>query len=361
MAFGDQYPSNLGYLLAKVETTYGTDSVPAAVDFLYTEEKTVTIQTNTEQRTGVSPNRVGWGAVATNVVGTASGICEVRPITIALVTDLPAEDAIWRSCGFSLVSDIVSDPKTQTYTLQPTEGESATLYSVMLNVGKTEGILHKLPGFRGTITLNITKNERWKLNFEGEGKACELPKKIDSGTTPPIETGLSDADDLPLVGTGARVSIFDTVASKAFGGGTEAVPLCEAFVDSADIAFNMGVVRRSAINCSDGCGGRIELRPGAEYMTGTMVMELTSLDDWDYWAIQAERRPVKIVIEQPVEASGIDGVRLTFDAELTDFTLADLEGDMAATCTWIAIYPEDSGEFGTTPADLATFVYFTKA
>jgi len=361
MAFGDQYPSNLQYALVKAESTYGTDSVPDDADFVYMEDKSILIQTNSEQRTGFSDNRVGWGAVATNKVAAFSFSVEMKPITIAGDTDTPVEGVFLEAGGFNRTPDTGGDPKRQVYSLQPTEAGSFTLYDNWLNVGKTEGILQKVPGCRCTVTFNITKNTRWKMNVEGEGKPCDDPETITSGTTPPIYSGLVDTPEPPLVGTGARVSIYDTVAGVAFGGGTEAAPLCDAFVDSAEISMNMGVTRRDGINCADGCGGRVELRPGAEYLSGTMVMEITNLADWNYWAIQSERRPVKIVIEQPSSASGVDGVRLTMAAELTDFSVADNEGNLMATCTWIAIYPEASGEFGTTTADVFTVEYFTVA
>jgi len=322
MAFGDQFPTNLRYLLAKSESTYKTDSAPDNTNFIYTEEPSVSVQTNVEKRTGVSDNRIGWGSVATNRVGDFSFMMEIKPITITGDADVPVEDFAYVGSGLVRTPNTGGDPKVQSYSLQPTEAGSFTLYDNWLNVGKTEGILQRIPGCRSTLTFTINKLERWKLGVEGMGVPSGIPETINGGTTPPIYSGLVDSEPDPLVGTGARVSIYDTVADVAFGGGTEAAPLCEAFVDSAEIALNMGVLRRDGINCADGAGGRVELRPGEEPVSGTILMEVVKLADWNYWAQQAERRPIKIVIEQPSSASGVDGVRLIMTAPTADvFTL----------------------------------------
>jgi len=360
MSVDQHFPSNLAYMLMKVETTKGTDAAPDETNFLYTEEPSANTQTNTETRTGVSDNRPGWKPVSTNRVGEIGGSTEVRAVTVVDDNSRPQEHPVWVSAGFNFTTDTAGDPKRLIYTMTAVAELSVTVHWVMLNAVKDYGIRHRFAGCVFNPTLTIAKNTRWQLGFEGQGiPASDSPDPITGAT---IHTGLETSSENPQVGTGAKVSIYDTVDGLTYGGGTESAPLCEGFIDSLTINFNMTVIRRDGINCADGNGGRVEGRPGEEPATIDAVFEILKLSDFDFWKAQRDKHPIKVVVEQPSSAAGVSGTRFTCVATIGDFTLADNEGEQSATVQMHIIYADDgSGNFGNKAGALGTFEYFTVA
>ena len=146
-------------LLAKAETTYGTDSSPAGTDAILVRELEITpLQSDTVERELVRPY---LGASQTLLANTRVEVTfQVELAGSGTAGTAPAYGSILKACGFS---ETISAGVSVTYAPVSSSFSSVTIY---YNV---DGVRHKLTGCRGTFTLNGTVGEIPYIEFTMTG------------------------------------------------------------------------------------------------------------------------------------------------------------------------------------------------
>lgn len=146
-------------VLAKIETTYGTDAVPGATDAMLISEATLTYQSNNKTRDvlrpflGAAEELVGDDNMQLSFTVEASGSgAKGTP---------PAWGRLLRACGFAEVvtanTRVIYNPVSEAFS-------SATM------VFWIDGIWYKLTGARGTVTFGAPIGDTPKLKFTFTGR-----------------------------------------------------------------------------------------------------------------------------------------------------------------------------------------------
>ncbi len=175
------YRENVGLVLAKIESVYGTDPTPAAAansirvlnpavyeaDAEYIERKILdgtgdAIPSEVRQTRArmtftveISGNRTD-GSTPDISAGSASYALALSPLLRAC--DM-AEDYDAESSGGARDGSVLYTP-----TVPSAEGSSLTLY--LYKAGK----VHKITGAKGTFTITCQAGDFWRINFEFRGK-----------------------------------------------------------------------------------------------------------------------------------------------------------------------------------------------
>ena len=134
-------------ILAKIESAYGTDSVPtgAANAILSSTPRIVPLQANNVDRDLVR----GYLGGSEQLVGTRSVSCEfvVEIAGSGTAGTAPAWGLLLRACGFA---EVVTAGTRVDYTPITNDQESLTLYWF------DSGVRHVLRGARGNVTIGKT-------------------------------------------------------------------------------------------------------------------------------------------------------------------------------------------------------------
>jgi hypothetical protein len=167
-------------LLAKIETTYGTDPTPTitnavicgdiqlnGLESTFIERKTMTAALGSQGSVpGVHKSSVSFGvdAAGSGTAGTA-----------------PAYGELLRACG--LAQTVTAGTKVE-YTPVSAGFESDTIY------GHEDGGLYKLLGARGTVELNLAVNDTPIFSFSFTGLYGQAPTVVSTptGTMPTYTT-----------------------------------------------------------------------------------------------------------------------------------------------------------------------------
>lgn len=169
-------------LLAKEETTYGTDPTPtgAANAIL---SKGVTIAPYLGNRVTRDLDRSSFGAQSEINVGPYVTVTfGVEYAASGTAGTAPKWGPLLKSCGFS---ETVSAGISVTYATVSTSLKSCTLYFYM------DGQQHKVVGARGNVSLNMSRGQIPTLNFTFTGKytrptAVANPALTLTGWTAPL-------------------------------------------------------------------------------------------------------------------------------------------------------------------------------
>lgn len=149
-------------ILAKIEGTYNTDPVPtgAANAILVRDNLAIQpLQLNSVQR-GVIRTYLGASeTLPTSVYGTAE--FEVELAGSGTAGTAPAWGVLLRACGFGETLTALTDA---TYKPVSAAFESLTIY------GNVDGVLHKLTGCRGTVSLDMSIEQIPALKFRFTGQ-----------------------------------------------------------------------------------------------------------------------------------------------------------------------------------------------
>lgn len=143
-------------VLAKIETTYGTDAVPTGVanaiqllDVGFTP-----LEGSEEQRGIIRPYLGHPGVILTGIHQMIEFSVEISGAGAA--GDVPGYGALLRACGLSetitAATDVVYEPISDGY-------EAATIYYVL------DGVRHIMLGCRGNVTLDFTSKKIPRLRF----------------------------------------------------------------------------------------------------------------------------------------------------------------------------------------------------
>jgi len=206
------------YILAKIESTYGTDPTPVAGDAVLTKN----LQINPQQG-----NRVNRD-LDRSTIGNDPEIATSRYTTISFDVELagagaagtaPAYGSLLRACGFSetinVGTDVQYDPVSASF-------ESITLYYYH------DGELHKITGARGTVSFDLSRDNIPMMSFTFTGL------HNDPAAPTPITPDTADfTTPIPVTDANTPTYTVDSFAAKA-----------EAF--TLDIANN--VVYRNVVN-----------------------------------------------------------------------------------------------------------------
>lgn len=155
-------PIRFKALLAKIETTYGTDASPtAASDEIQVEENfwsEITVQHLEENQRDAAKagfGRVGGeGVPATGQWAEFEVVVPLKGRSAAFASDnVPEADVLWRIAAFEQDVDATVGTELVTYTLRETGFESASIYAY--GGGKE----YKLVGCFATVRVDLTPGQ----------------------------------------------------------------------------------------------------------------------------------------------------------------------------------------------------------
>lgn len=240
-------------ILAKIETTYGTDSVPtgAANAMLISNLSINPLNANNVSRDLINTYFGG----SEELVGTAfvEAAFDIEVAGSGAAGTAPAWGALLRACGFA---EAITASQRVDYTPVTNSLESVSIYY------HDDGVLHKLLGARGTFELKMGVGERPVFSFKFQG--------LDGGISAVANPALTlTAFKTPLVVNDANtgdITVGCTYSAGALSGGTT--------YTSRGLMVNMG----NAINYTPLLGGEtIDLTN--RDVTGHIDLDLTAAQE----------------------------------------------------------------------------------
>lgn len=234
-------------LLAKAESTYGTDSSPAGTDAILVRELEITpLQSDTVERELVRPY---LGAAQTLLANTRVEITfQVELAGSGTAGTAPAYGSILKACGFS---ETVVSSTSVTYAPVSSSFSSVSIY---YNV---DGVRHKLTGCRGTFTLNGTVGEIPYIEFTMTG-IYNAP----TDTALPSATYSNQA--VPLVFKNGNTTSFELLSYAG----------C---LQSVELDLGNEVAYRELVGCTK------EVLITDRKVTGTVMIEAVALATKNYF------------------------------------------------------------------------------
>ena len=191
------------YILAKIESTYGTDPTPAGGDAILTKN----LQINPQQGNRISRE------LDRSTIGNDSEIATSRFTTLSFDVELagagaagtaPAYGSLLRACGFAETinagTDVQYDPVSASF-------ESITLYYYH------DGELHKMTGARGTVSLDLSRDSIPMMSFTFTGlhndPAAPTPITPDTADfTTPLPVSMANTPTYTVDGFAAKAEAF---------------------------------------------------------------------------------------------------------------------------------------------------------
>ena len=293
------------YILAKIESTYGTDPTPAGANAILTKN----LQINPQQgnRVGRDLDRPSIGneaEIATSRYTTISFAVEIAGAGAA--GDAPGFGPLLRACGFA---ETLVASTSATYAPVSSSFESVTIYYYHDNE------LHKLTGARGSVSFNLSKDAIPEMQFTFTGLHNDP-------TAPALITPDTTAFQTPLPVTEANTPTYtvDGYNAKA-----------EGF--SLDIANN--VVYRNVVNSES-----VIITDRAP--AGSLSFEQEAIGTKDFWGIAKSGSLIAVNIVHGTTAGNI--VQITgSNVQLSQPSLSDSDGlsVMNMNTLWT---PTDAGD-----------------
>lgn len=152
--------SDRTFLLAKVESAYGTDSTPAAVNVVWAENVRYEIM---GQRERGAPAKPGVGQVAGQIYGQHAKLSFEIPLAASGVAGTaPKWGPIPKACGWA---ETIVAVTSVTYGLAA-DPQTADSMTFTWNDGRR---LHKVTGWRGRMGVRLDAGKRPILTFTGLG------------------------------------------------------------------------------------------------------------------------------------------------------------------------------------------------
>jgi hypothetical protein len=235
-------------ILAKAESTYGTDSTPAGSDAVLVRDLSITPQqSETVDRQLIRPY---LGASQQLLANTRVEVTfQVELAGSGTAGTAPRFGSILKACGFS---ETVVASTSVTYAPVSSSFSSVTLY---YNV---DGVLHKVTGCRGTFTINGTVGEIPYIEFTMTG-IYNAP----TDTAAPSTTYSNQAS--PLVFKQGNTSSFQLLSYAG----------C---LQSVELSIGNEVAYRELVNCTK------EVLITNRAVTGTLMIEAVTIATKDYFA-----------------------------------------------------------------------------
>ncbi|MDD2664373.1 MAG: phage tail tube protein [Dechloromonas sp.] len=148
---------NKNAILAKIETTYGTDAVPtgaANAILLVDEPEIVPLDMSTVDRKLIREYFGNSEQLPTGVFARVNLKCEIAGSGTAGTA--PAWGPLLRACGFAEIITAATKVEYKPVTSNP---EACTIYA------NKDGLLHKLTGARGNVKLNFAVDDIPRFDF----------------------------------------------------------------------------------------------------------------------------------------------------------------------------------------------------
>lgn len=293
------------YILAKIESVYGTDPTPAGSNAI----KTKGLQINPQQG-----NRVNRD-LDRSTLGNDAEIAVGRFTTLSFDVELsgsgaagtaPGYGALLRACGFAETINAGTDVQ---YDPVSTGFESVTIYFYL------DGELHKLTGARGTVSFNLSNDGIPMMSFTFTG--------LHNDPTAPVTITPSPANFAqPIPVTEQNTPTYDV---DSYG----------ARAESFTLDFANNVVYRNVVNSES-----VIITDRAP--AGSLAFEQEVIGTKDFWAISKAETQVAIQIIHGTVAGNIvqlDGSQV----QLSQPSLSDSDGlsVMNMNTLWI---PTDTGD-----------------
>ena len=175
-------------LLAEIESTYGTDPVPQAVNGILAKDITISpMLGNDVDRELELPYFGGTGTIPVNLHAKMSFMVELAPSGTAGVA--PGWGPLMRACGNA---ETIAAGTSVTYNPITDDPESVTLYF------QVEGTLYKLIGARGTCKFELTASGLPYLSFEIWGLFTD---PVEAARTMPVLTGFQKPQEVTTQNT----------------------------------------------------------------------------------------------------------------------------------------------------------------
>ena len=162
---------NREVILAKVESTYNTDSTPAgATDAVLVENPSWSMEgTRMIDRPTVRNNIGTLQQIYAGTLMQVSFDVELKGAGSAYsASNVPEIDALMRSCGFSSTVDTTPSSETVTYAPVSTGHESCTIYYYQ------DGLRHIITGCRGNVSFNMETGNYGRASFTMTGHASAV-------------------------------------------------------------------------------------------------------------------------------------------------------------------------------------------
>ena len=297
------------FLIAKSESTYGTDSTPVGgTDAVQVTDLEVTpIEADniaTPSLQGFIGNSTRSTLVANKRVSVTFGV-ELSGSGTAGTA--PAYGPLLKACGLS--ETVVADTSV-TYAGVSSSFDSASIYCFY------DGTRHKITGCRGTVTFNLVGGQFAAASFE--------------------MTGIyNDPDDTALSGTftvanqAAALEVNDTnVTTSTFHGVTN------VRIESFDLALNNNVIYKESLSNKEIL--IVDRQPG-----GTTVLEAPAVGTTDYFAkaVGVAQASSSIVLG----ATGGNIITMTMpQTDITGVSYGDTNGVINLSIPYLAL-PSTSG------------------
>ena len=292
-------------ILAKAETTYGTDSSPVGADAILVRNLDITpIEADVVSRDLVRPYLGNYEQLLSQT--RVSITFQVELAGSGTAGTAPRYGAILQACG---MSQTVVTGTSVTYSPVSANFSSATIYF------NNDGVLHKATGCRGTFTLNGEVGQIPTIDFTMTG-IYNAP----TDTNAPTVTYTNQAT--PLIFKAGNTSSFSILGHSA----------CLQMV-SFDIANE--VIYRELVGCTKSVN-IVNRAPSGEAM-----IEAPKLATKDYFAIANNDTTGSLTFQHGTTA----GNRVTFTAQKVDIsnpTYADQDGIQMLSMPYVAI-PTDAG------------------
>lgn len=245
-------------ILAKVETTYGTDAAPtAAADAIMASKPEIEISGSAKTRDVVLPY---YGKLAPINVGEAINLkFSVEARGSGAAGTAPRISALLRACNMTMTTNAgvsnILDPNSAQ------DGESATIYFYR------DGLLHKALGCVGTWKLTMKTNEIAMFDFEftglyaaGHASTVAFPSNItyDGPAVPP--------------------PIFRSAAFNLWGIGA-----ANAIIESLSVDIGNVVSKRPDANAASGMRRYFISDREAKGECDPEVVALATYNPWALW------------------------------------------------------------------------------
>jgi len=235
-------------VLAKLETTYGVDAAPVSpTDAILVSSPDIKVDGELVTRDFVRQNLSPIGHIIGRKKVTCSFDCELKGS--GTVGTAPQVGPLLRACG--LAETVVA---TTSVTYKPTSSgfESVTVYMYL------DGLLHKIPGMVGSVSLDLTAGKFGTLKFNLTGTYIK-----------PVDTALPSSGPVNTPTPPICVSANFSVAGYA------------ATISALSLDLSNTIATPNDINAADGYG---QMRITGRDPNGTFDPEATLIADHDFWA-----------------------------------------------------------------------------
>lgn len=292
-------------ILAKAETTYGTDSSPAGADAVLVRNLEITpIESDTVSRDLIRPY---LGNSETLLANTRVGITfQVELAGSGTAGTAPRYGSILKACG--LAETIVATTSV-SYAPVSSSFSSATIYF------NNDGVLHKATGCRGTFSINCNLNEIPTIDFTMTGiynapTDTVAPSVTYSNQATPLIFKEGNSSDFSLLGySGCLMNVSFDIANE--------------------------VIHRELVGCSK----QVLITNRAP--SGEVVIEAPTLATKDFFAVANDNTTGSLTFKHGVTAGNI----VTFTAQKVDIgqpTYSDSDGIQMLNLPYVAI-PTSAG------------------